>query len=245
MNHRLAAGLLGASAFALATAVHAQPAPAAPAAPPADQATLGEIVVTARRRSESLQEVPQTVNAVTADSLQKLNITKFDDVQSVVPGLSLQSSNTGYSAAASLRGVTFDVTTGAQPTVALYLNDAPVQALFLFQSLFDVGQVEVLKGPQGTTRGISAPSGAITVTTRKPYLSNFGGYADVPAADLRGRTAQGALNIPIIQDVLAVRAAAVIDQNDYDGVRSIHNSLRPRSSTAGERVSASFAPSDI
>src|ERR1700745_1076599 len=178
MNHRLAAGLLGASAFALATAVAAQAAPPAPPAAPADQATLGEIVVTARRRAESLQEVPQTVNAVTADPLQKLQVKQFTDIQTVVPGLSLQGSPNGFTNAASLRGVTFDVTTGAQPTVALYLNDAPVQAGFLFQSLFDVGQVEVLKGPQGTPRGISAPSGAITVTTHKPDLSEFGGFVD-------------------------------------------------------------------
>src|SRR6516165_2744905 len=227
-----------ASFIAIASTATAQNAPAsAPAAAPAEETSLGEIVVTARRRSESLQEVPQTVNAVSADTLQKLNIRQFTDVQAVVPGLSLASSNTGYSAAASLRGITFDVTTGAQPTTALYLNDAPVQSLFLFQSLFDIGQVEVLKGPQGTTRGISAPSGAITVTTHKPDLSNFGGFADVTLTDLQGRNAQGAINVPIIKDVLAVRAALVVDQNDYDGVRSIHNNLRPSQKTTAQRVS--------
>jgi iron complex outermembrane receptor protein len=239
--------LAGASFAAIAASAAAQPAPAGGAASAAapEGAMLGEIVVTARRRSESLQEVPQTVNAVTADTLQKLNIRQFTDVQAVVPGLSLQSANTGYSAAASLRGVTFDVNTGAQPTTALYLNDAPVQALFLFQSLFDVGQVEVLKGPQGTTRGISAPSGAITVTTHRPDLSSFGGFADVTLTDLQGRNAQGAINVPIIKDVLALRAAAVIDQNDYDGVRSIHSSVRPSQKTSAQRVTLSFEPSDV
>src|SRR6202012_5091010 len=127
----------------------------------------------------------------------KLNIQRFEDVQSVVPGLSLQSGGAGYTATAALRGVTFNVGSGAQPTVALYLNDAPVQALFLFQSLFDIGQVEVLKRPQGTTRGISAPSGAITVTTHKPDLSEVGGYADVTLTDLQGRNVQGAMNVPL------------------------------------------------
>jgi iron complex outermembrane receptor protein len=237
----------GASLLVLAMqagGAHAAAQPAQAAAAPAEEATLGEIVVTARRRSESLQEVPQTVNAVTADSLQKLNIRKFEDVQTVVPGLSLASSTTGFAANASLRGVTFDVATSAQPTVALYLNDAPVQALFLFQSLFDIGQVEVLKGPQGTNRGISAPSGAITVTTHKPDLSEFGGYVDVTATDLQGRNAQGAINLPIIRDVLAVRASAVMDQNEYDGVTSIHSSLRPTQKTAAERFGVSFEPTD-
>jgi iron complex outermembrane receptor protein len=94
-------------------------------------------------------------------------------------------------AAASLRGVTFDVNTTAEPPVALYLNDAPVQA----NALFDIGQVEALKGPQGATRGVSAPSGAITAT-HKPDLSEFGGYADVTLTDLQARNVQAAVNIP-------------------------------------------------
>jgi iron complex outermembrane receptor protein len=247
MSYRLAAGLLGASVFALATAAYAQPAPpaSAPAAAPADEATLGEIVVTARRRAESLQEVPQTVNAVTADTLQKLQVKQFTDIQTVVPGLSLAGSANGFTNAASLRGVTFDVTTGAQPTVALYLNDAPVQANTLFHSMFDIGQVEILKGPQGTTRGISAPSGAITVTTHKPDLSSFGGYVDGTLTDLQARNIQGAINAPIIKDVLAVRVGAVLDQNRLDGITSIHSSARPRSVTSSERVSVSFEPSDV
>jgi iron complex outermembrane receptor protein len=230
------------AAMATATTAHAQ---SAPAAAPAETATLGEIVVTARRRSESLQEVPQTVNAVTSDTLQKLNIKQFQDVQAVVPGLSLEANDTGFGANASLRGVSFNVNEGSSvPTVALYMNDAPVQANFLFHSLFDVGQVEVLKGPQGTTRGVSAPSGAITVTTHKPDLSEFGGYIDGTVTDLHGRIVQGAINVPIIKDVLAVRAAGVIDQSDADGVRSIHNALRPRNVTSSERFSVSFEPSD-
>lgn len=110
--------------------------------------------------------------------------------------------------------------------------------------MFDVGQIEVLKGPQGTTRGVPAPSGAITVTTHKPDLSEFGGYVSGIATDLHGRNAQGALNIPIIKDVLAVRVAGLVDQNDFDGVRSIHSSLRPSAKTTGERLSVSFEPND-
>jgi iron complex outermembrane receptor protein len=245
MKRLLSLALASVSVAAIASTANAAQSSQGPvASAPAEEAQLGEIVVTARRRSESLQEVPQTVNAVTSESLQKLNIKRFEDVQTVVPGLSLTSATNGFSAAASLRGVTFDVTTGAQPTVALYLNDAPVQALFLFQSLFDIGQVEVLKGPQGTTRGISAPSGAITVTNHKPDLSDFGGYIDATATDQHGRNVNGALNVPIIKDVLAVRGALSIDQNDYDGVTSIHSNIRPSQKTTAERFAVSYEPSD-
>jgi iron complex outermembrane receptor protein len=237
--------LAGASSAAIASTASAQNAAPAPAAPAAGEATLGEIVVTARRRSESLQEVPQTVNAVTSDTLQKLNIKQFADIQTVAPGLSLQQSNTGFQNTASLRGVTFDVNTGGQiATVATYLNDAPMQLNQVFQSMFDIGQIEILKGPQGTTRGVSAPSGAITITTHRPDLSQFGGYADVTLTDQQGRNAQGAINVPIIKDVLALRVAGLIDSNLGDGVTSIHNNLRPRALTDAMRATISFEPTD-
>ncbi|CAN7526738.1 TonB-dependent receptor plug domain-containing protein [Phenylobacterium sp. LjRoot225] len=231
--------------LAAATGASAQSAVEAPVPAATEDTTLGEIVVTARRRSESLQEVPQVVNAIPADTLQKLNIQRFQDIQTVVPGLTLQANATGYQASASLRGVSFDVVTSGQPTVALYLNDAPMQAAFLFQTMFDVGQIEVLRGPQGTTRGVSAPSGAITVTTKKPRLSEFGGYIDVTATDRQARNLNGAINVPLIQDVLAMRVAALVEENDGDGVRSINNPLRPRQVTEAVRASLSFEPSDL
>jgi iron complex outermembrane recepter protein len=200
--------------------------------------------VTARRRSESLQEVPQVVTAVTGDTLQKLNIQRFDDVQAVVPGLTLASNATGYQSGASLRGVTFDVVSGADPTVAMYLNDAPVETNFLFQSMFDVGQIEVLRGPQGTARGVAAPSGAITLTTRKPNLSEIGGYGSVTVTDQHGRNVQGAINVPIIRDTLAARIAGLLDQDDFDGVGSIHSRIAPRQVTSAVRTSVSYEPND-
>lgn len=221
------------------TAAAQTPAVSAPGS-----AGLGEVIVTARRRSENLENVPQTVEAVSGDTLHKLAILRFEDVEEAIPGLSLSSSNNGYDAAASLRGVSFNDETDAQPTVALYLNDAPVQALFLFQSMFDVGQLEVLKGPQGTTRGISAPSGAITLTTQKPGLSAYGGYVDTTLTDLHGRNLQGAVNIPLIKDVLALRVSAAVDENQADGVHSIHNDTEPDSRTRAVRASLLFKPND-
>jgi iron complex outermembrane receptor protein len=246
MNRFLSLALTSASLLVIASQAAAQPAQSVPPAEAAaPSATLGEIVVTARRQNESLQEVPQTVNAVTADTLQKLNIRQFGDVQSVVPGLNLRADSTGFQQTASLRGVSFDVTTGAPPTVAFYMNDAPMQLNVLFQSLYDIGQIEVLKGPQGTTRGVSAPSGAITITTRKPNLSEFGGYGDVTVTDQGGRNVQGAVNIPIIEDQLAVRVAALFDTNEFNGIRSIHNGITPRNRTQAVRTTIAYEPSEL
>jgi iron complex outermembrane receptor protein len=241
--------LAGASLIALSTgsaAFAAEPSSTvSSAAAPAEESTLGEVVVTARRKSESLQEVPQVVNVVSADSLQKLNIQRFQDISAVVPGLTLTSTTNGYQTGASMRGVSFDVVAGGGPTVAFYLNDVPVESNFLFQSMFDVGQIEVLRGPQGTTRGIAAPSGAITVTTHKPNVSEYGGYVDVTATDQHGRNVQGAVNVPVVKDVLGVRLAALHDENDGDGVRSLNNSTRPSQKTNAFRSSVSFEPGDL
>src|SRR4051794_12550159 len=135
MTSRISVAFASASLLALAaaTTVHAAQ-PAAPAAAPAEQAELGEIVVTARRRSESLQQVPQSVTAVTSDTLQKMNIKRLEDVSTVSPGLSLTSASNGYTVAASTRGVSFQSESAASPTVAFYLNDAPAESTVLFQS---------------------------------------------------------------------------------------------------------------
>src|SRR5690349_2933527 len=117
--------------------------------------TLEEIIVTARRREESLRDVPATIDAVTSETVGKVNILRFEDIAAVVPWLCLASGNSGYNSTASVRGVTYDVLSQTTPSVALYINDAPIQAGFLFQSLFDIGQIEVLRGPQGTLRGES------------------------------------------------------------------------------------------
>jgi iron complex outermembrane receptor protein len=180
-----------------------------------------EIVVTARRRDESLQDVPQTVNAVTNETIQKLNILKFEDIQAIVPGLTLSSGNTGYTTAATIRGASFQVESGATPTVEFYLNDALITSNFLFQSMYDIGQIEVLRGPQGTLRGRASPSGSITVTTRRPDLEEFGGYVNLSGTNTESSNAQGAFNVPLLRDKLALRLAGTYDENDYDEVRSI------------------------
>jgi iron complex outermembrane recepter protein len=109
----------------------------------------------------------------------------------------------------TVRGVNFDTnSSGSNATVQFYLNDAVISAGFLQQTMFDVGQIEVLRGPQGTLRGIAAPSGSITVTTRRPDLNEFGGYVTGTVNTIGGINANGAVNVPVIKDILAVRVAA-------------------------------------
>ncbi|MCB2077960.1 MAG: TonB-dependent receptor [Novosphingobium sp.] len=223
------------------------PAMAQSSGPEADSAaSVDEIIVQARRRDESIQDVPVVVQAVTSQELADLNIREFQDVQSLVPGLRLGQDANGIGAQATLRGIAYDVNaSGNNGTVEFYMNDAPISAGILFQSMFDVGQIEVLRGPQGTLRGRASPSGSITVTTRQPDLFEAGGYMTGTVNDIGGWNINGAVNVPVIGEKLAVRIAGIVSENDDNDVRSINSSLRPYSETTGLRASVKFEPFDI
>lgn len=214
---------------------------------PAPDAEFGleEIVVTARRKDESIQDVPATINAVTGAELAKLNLRKFEDIASVVPGLSMATNASGIGATASVRGVAYDVqASGNNGTIEFYLNDAPISAGNLFQALYDVQQVELLRGPQGTLRGRASPSGSMTVTTRRPDLSEMGGYASATATDIDGTNVQGAVGIPLIAEKLAIRVAGVYDKNEGNRVKSLNSSEEPEAETKSGRVTLHFEPTD-
>lgn len=246
-KNNLAIMLSGASALMIATSVHAQEArkgAAEQAANGTETSTGNEIVVTARRRAENLLDVPQTVDVVTDQSLKELNLTKFEDVTAVVPGLAL-SQNGGVGFRSTLRGVGFDSIGGAAPNVAFYINDASVSPFSLFQSLYDIGQIEVLRGPQGTLRGKASPSGSITVTTRKPDLSEVGGSIQMSGTEKGAIAAQAGISLPVITDVLAIRLAGSVDHNDGTRVRPLTSAPSPYSRTESGRASIRFEPSDF
>lgn len=204
------------------------------------------IVVEARRRGESAQDVPLVVNAVTADTITKLNLRDFKDIQSVVPGLTMASNANGIGTTSSIRGVNFDVNaSGSFGTIEYYLNDAPMTSGAIFNGMFDIGQVEVLRGPQGTLRGKASPSGSITVSYRKPDLNEFGGYAMTTVNDLSGINVNAAVGGPIIPGVLGIRVAGLASRDDGNRVYSINNSLNPFARTTAGRVSLRFEPTDF
>ena len=143
------------------------------------------------------------VQAVSGDQLNKLELRSFEQVSAVVPGLNLEATLGGVATKATLRGVDFDArASGAATTVEFYRNDASISGAGLFQALYDVGQIEVLRGPQGTLKGRASPSGSITVHTRKPDLTEVGGYLNGTIAEHNRWNFDGALNLPVIADML-------------------------------------------
>ncbi|HEX7854178.1 MAG TPA: TonB-dependent receptor plug domain-containing protein [Sphingobium sp.] len=203
-----------------------------------------DIIVTARRKDERLQDVPTTINAVTADTIGKLNLREFKDIQAVVPGLQLTNASNGFSAGATVRGVKFDIDAGGLPAVEFYLNDAPMEANILFAAMYDVGQVELLRGPQGTLRGRASPSGSITVTSRKPNLQDYGAMVNGTVNSNSGQNVQAAVNLPIVKDILAVRVAGYYDRNEANRVYSLNSPVSPYARTESYRASARFEPTD-
>lgn len=233
--------LAGASLLSIAVPAFAQDAPeSGPTG-----INSGEIVVQARRRDESVQDVPVVVNAVTSEDLTKLNIREFEDITSVVPGLTLSPNSSGIGGGVStVRGVNFDTyASGSNGTVEFYMNDAPVPSGVIYQAMYDIGQIEVLRGPQGTLRGRASPSGSITVTTRKPDLYQAGGYVTGTLNDQHGHNVNGAINVPIIEGKLGIRVAGLTSQDRGNQVTPVEGSYStPRNDTESLRASISADP---
>ena len=231
--------MLAATAVALVlpTGAFAQAAPA----DETEAADSGDIIVTARRADERLQDVPVSVQVVSGESIQKLAITSVDEISKLAPGLTLV--NQGASTIVVLRGVTWQPGSGT-PATPIYFNEAPFDPGQTVQSLFDVGQIEVLRGPQGTSRGAPSISGAVTITTRKPDLDEFGGYARAAYGTANHWNVQGAVNAPIIKDVLAIRLAANIENSEANRVYSITNPIKPTAEDRTFRATLLFKPVD-
>ncbi|BFM05657.1 TonB-dependent receptor [Halioxenophilus aromaticivorans] len=206
-------------------------------------AALEEVVVTARRRDESLQDVPLTVNAVSGEQIADLNIREFEDLEGVVAGLTLATDSIAPNA--SMRGVKYDTfASGNNATVEFYLNDAPYVSASVMQAMFDVGQIEVLHGPQGTLRGRASPSGSITLTSVEPSLSEFEGYVDVTGTDIGGANFNGAVSVPVIEDVLGFRLAAFSEENEITQVKNLRGEESGYEAD-GYRITALYEPTDF
>lgn len=215
--------------------------PVAPEAQSTSGAGIDDIIVTARREAENSQRVPVSVQVVTSAALQKLAITQVDEVSKLAPGLTLISNSTNTEV--TLRGVTWQPGSGT-PATPIYLNEVPFDPANTITSLYDVGQIEVLRGPQGTTRGAPSISGAVTLTTRKPDLDEFGGYIQGLYGSADHRDVQGAINLPIIKDILAVRLAGNIENSDSNRIYSVNSTVQPLYRDRNYRATVLIKPTD-
>ena len=186
-------------------------APGEPATPPAKTDT-GDIIVTAQRRSESLQRTPVAVSVVGSEALQKKAITSQADLQSAVPGLQVKASQSSDQLNYAIRGQSLDPFSSVRPGVLPYFDEVQVGGAGS-GAFYDLQSVQVLKGPQGTLFGRNATGGAVLVTSARPEKT-FGGYISGRLGNYRLREIEGALNLPLIGDTAILRVAGLLERRD-------------------------------
>jgi iron complex outermembrane receptor protein len=206
---------------ALASAGHA--AFAADAADE-DQPTAGisEVVVTAQRRSESIQDVPITVQAITGEQMKQLGVVSFNDLMKYTPNVTFSGNGPGTGniflrgLGGSGSGNQSQSTTAPFPNVGLYLDDQSMQFPARNNDVYlvDMERVEVLEGPQGTLFGGGAQAGAIRYITNKPKFDGVSGETNfgygITAHGRPNTTLNGTINVPVT-DYLALRAVVFSD----------------------------------
>jgi iron complex outermembrane receptor protein len=216
---------------------------------------LSEIIVTATRRSERLQDVPMSITALSGEELAKRGAGDVNDIVANTPGLYNTAQGLGSQNNLVIRGVTTGTgVTLAQGTVSFLLDDMdlnPGASTFTTANprIVDVQQVEVLRGPQGTLFGAGSLSGAVRFVTNKPDLENFSGSVEVTGSSTDdgndSRDISGVLNAPIIEGKLGARIVAY----SYDDGGWVDNSTRNLSNvngthTDGVRLSLDAKPAD-
>ena len=160
--------LIGAALLALPSPVHAQSGGAPPAASPGTPAGDGEIVVTARRQRETLQDIPASITVFTVDTLRNAGVVTTKDFVQLTPGVTIVTGTAEVGdTQINIRGL--NGARDAEPSVALVVDGIlKTKTAALNQEQGDVTQVEILKGPQGALYGRNAAAGAIAMTTRRP-----------------------------------------------------------------------------
>ncbi|NIB38203.1 TonB-dependent receptor plug domain-containing protein [Pseudomaricurvus alkylphenolicus] len=177
--------------------------------------TIEEIIVTAEKRGEgrNLMEVGQGISAMTGDSIEAIGAASIADVLESTPGLNLAQTADANSASIQIRGISSDF---GDATVGYYLDDLPftrVNTSFVpIIWAFDLKQIEVLRGPQGTLYGAGSSSGAVIVHTTNANTSEFEAKVDTSVSTTEGSEnnyeISGAVNVPVVEDVLGIRIAA-------------------------------------
>jgi iron complex outermembrane recepter protein len=221
----------------------AAPGMAQQAAPPAASNGLEEIVVTANKREEKIDKVGLTITAIPAEMLQEQHITSLQDVAAAVPGLAFSPTTTN-TPIFTLRGIGFNGNSlGAYPAVTVYMDQAPLPfPVMTSHSAFDLQQIEVLKGPQGTLFGENSTGGAINYIAAKP-TDHFEAGGDVSYGNFNATEENAYVSGPLSSTLsarLAINAANMDGwQQSYTG-----NGTNGETSYQAGRLLLNWVPTD-
>lgn len=207
--------LVASTALAALIASTANAQTTVPQTPPEDdsQTTVKEIVVTAGRREQSLQDVPVSLAVVTGETIKELAITNLDELSQYVPGLTVTEG--GEQTGISIRGFGASLNFGIDQSVGLFVDEIYAGRERQFRGTFlDVGRVEVLKGPQGTLFGKNTIAGAVTITSARPTQETFFSVRGEYGPVTNRRAIEGVANGRVLHDTLSGRLAVRFSKED-------------------------------
>jgi iron complex outermembrane receptor protein len=216
---------LGASLVALAAAQPALAQDGGADAAAAGQGAVEELVVTAQKRAENIQDVPLSIMAVSEKAMEAKSVEDVKDLERLIPNLRIGSIAQASGVSLRIRGFGADSNAAIDPSVAPYVDGAFIpRPGAILNKFLDVESVEVLRGPQGTLFGRNATVGALSVRTHAPKLDSFSAKAAAQVGNYGARQLEGMVNVPV-NDRFAVRAAALATSTDgyvknrFDGKR--------------------------
>ncbi|MCB1683053.1 MAG: TonB-dependent receptor [Pseudomonadales bacterium] len=179
----------------------------------AEERLIEEVIVTAQRSAESIQDVPIAVTALSGQMLEEKQVINPSDLQLNAPNVSFTATNFGNSSF-SIRGIgRLVIAASGEAGVSTHINEIPISSNLNAIEFFDMERVEVLRGPQGTLFGRNATGGAINFITRRPDMDSVNGFIDGEFGDYSHRRLKGAINLPV-NDSLAFRLAGMTLQRD-------------------------------
>src|SRR4051812_44788018 len=193
--------------------------PAVRAQQPADTnaAVLEEVVVTAQKRAERLQDVPVSITALSADQLVSLKLNSGTDIAKYTPNLRISNAGNEDQPKISIRGVSqFDFNLNASSPTGVFYDEVYIASQFLGgPQIYDMQRVEVLRGPQGTLFGKNTTAGAVDFITRSPsFGAERNAYVSGEAGSNDYYRFEGATDVPLVEGKLAARLAFNTSQSD-------------------------------
>ncbi|MEC7365861.1 MAG: TonB-dependent receptor [Pseudomonadota bacterium] len=179
--------------------------------------TIDEIIVTAEKRTESLQDVSKAVTALGADELETKNIVDFVGLSAIAPGVTV-AKNEGYKTVISIRGVGDETNQNAiaAPSVALHMDGIFIASKFSLRTDFiDLERIEVLRGPQGTLFGQNSTGGTVNVVSKLPSFDGFEGKADITLGNYNLSKVRGSFNTPLSENVATRNSFVITDRDGF------------------------------
>ena len=174
-----------------------------------------EVLVTAEKRTESLQNLSQAVTALSAEDVENRQLSSFVDLSAIAPGVNV-AKNEGFKTVITIRGIGNEANQNAiaNPSVSYHLDGVYVASPFALQTDFlDLERIEVLRGPQGTLFGQNSTGGGINVITKAPTFDEVYGSADLTVGEYNLIKARAAVNVPL-SDAAAMRLSVMSNRHD-------------------------------